>query len=454
MLLEDHARYCAAESLRKLPPEVLHHARRALIDWASALYPGTRVAPCTALAEAHREEFGVGRSSLPGLGTTAFPALAAWINGSASHAVEMDDIFRDAIYHPGCPTIAAALAVGEHIGATGDELLRAIVIGYEVSTRIGAAVQPAHYRFFHTTGTVGVFGSAAAAAALLAPGNAQVALHAMATAATFASGLQQAFRSDAMTKALHAGHAAQVGVQAAQGAARGVTGVPDIMEGAVGFGAALANSPSWEEATSGLGVEYNIGRITMKAHACCGHTFAAVDAVLALRAAHAFDPADVRAIVVDTYQVALDVTGNPDPTTAFEGKFSLPFVVSHALLRGSVRLDAFGADRLEDPAIRAMLEKIRLVADPAMSAGFPSLRSARVRIELADGRSLEHHAPYRKGDPEAPLDDAELEAKFRELVAPVLGTSRADSLLAQLWAVGAQPLSELRLAEPLATRAA
>jgi 2-methylcitrate dehydratase PrpD len=446
MLLEDYARYCAAESSRELPPQALHHAKRALIDWFSALYPGTRVDPAMALVAAHADELGHGKSSLPGFGTTAFPALAAWINGSASHAVEMDDIFRDAIYHPGCPTVAAALAVAEHIGANGDELLRAIVIGYEVSTRIGAAVQPAHYRFFHTTGTVGVFGSAAAAAVLLAPGRADVALHAMATAASFAAGLQQAFRSDAMTKALHAGNAAEVGVRAAQAAASGVTGVPDILEGEVGFGAALAGNPGWKGATAGLGTDYNICRITQKAHACCGHTFAAIDAAVILRGTPGFDAGAIRAIEVDSYQVALDVTGNAQPRTAFEAKFSLPYVVAHALLHGSVRLNAFDPERLADRELRALMEKVQLRADPALSAGFPTMRSARLKITLADGRVLEHFSPYRKGDPEAPLSDAEIDAKFVELVAPVLGSAGADRLLGQLWRMESMPVSRLDLA--------
>ena len=400
------------------------------------------------MVAAHRTELGVGRSSLPGFGTTCFPALAAWINGTVSHTVEMDDIFRDAIYHPGCPTIAAAVAIAEDIGASGDELLRAIVIGYEISTRIGAAMQPEHYRFFHTTGTAGVFGAAAAAAALLAPGKAHVALHAMATAATFASGLQQAFRSDAMTKALHAGHAAQIGLLAAQSAAHGVTGVPNILEGPVGFGAALAGNPSWNGATEGLGTRYNIGAITMKAHACCGHTFAAIDAAVTLRATPSFDIHNVHAIDIDTYQVALNVTGNPEPSTAFEGKFSLPFVVCHALVHGSVRLDAFGPERLNDPTIRTLMKTVRLVADPAMTAGFPSMRSAHMRITMADGSTLSHHSPYRKGDPEAPLSDAELDTKFRELVTPVLGEARADALLTQLWDLGAHPVASLHLAAP------
>ena len=370
---------------------------------------------------AHACELGHGKSSLPGQRTTAFPGTAAWINGSISHAVEFDDIFRDAIYHPGCPTIAAALAIAEDRGCSGADLLKAITVGYEISTRIGAAVQPSHYRFFHTTGTVGCFGSAAATAALLAGGDADVMRHSLATAASFAAGLQQAFRSDAMTKALHAGHAAWVGVTAGTGAASGITGALDILEGAAGFGAALADKPNWEMATEGLGSRYNIQAITQKNHGCCGHTFAAIDAMLDIRARRPIAAEQVEAIRVDTYQTALDVTGNFEPRTAFEAKFSLPYVVSHALLHGAVRLNAFEPARLADADIRSLMARTQLQADPELSAGFPVMRAARVTVALRDGTVLEQFAPCRKGDPEAPLTDSDLTDKFIELASPVIG---------------------------------
>src|SRR5258706_11057232 len=118
-LLESIAAYGARDATRALPPDVMHHAKRAVIDWFAALYPGTRVSPAVNLVRAHAAELGVGRSSLPGFMTTAFPATAAWINGSASHSVEFDDIFRDAVYHPGCPVIAAARAMAEDRGKSG-----------------------------------------------------------------------------------------------------------------------------------------------------------------------------------------------------------------------------------------------------------------------------------------------------------------------------------------------
>jgi 2-methylcitrate dehydratase PrpD len=443
-IVDEFARYAQAEAGRALPPEVAHHAKRALIDWFSALFPGIAVAPGVQLMKAHAAELGHGKSSLPGQRTTAFPATAAWINGSISHAVEFDDIFRDAVYHPGCPTISAALAVAEDRGASGADLLKAITVGYEISTRIGAAVQPSHYRFFHTTGTVGCFGSAAATAALTGPGNPEVMKHALATAATFASGLQQAFRSDAMTKALHAGHAAWVGVTAGVGAANGITGALDILEGAAGFGAALSQEPKWERATDALGTRYNIMAITQKNHGCCGHTFAAIDAMLAIRE-QGIAAQQIESIEVDTYKTALDVTGNFEPRTAFEAKFSLPYVVAHGLLYGAVRLNAFEPQRLEDIAIRALMGKTKLDADPDLTAKFPNVRAARVKVTLRDGRVIEQFAPCRKGDPEAPLTDADLNDKFLELASPVIGEAPARGLLEQLWTVERHALTALRL---------
>jgi len=432
-ILREFASYGAREAERVLPADVLHHTKRAVLDWFSALYPGTRVSPGLNLVRAHHAELGLGRSTLPGFGTTTFPATAAWINGSTSHAVEFDDIFRDAAYHPGCPVIAAALAVAEDLNSSGESFLKAVVIGYEISTRIGAAVQPAHYQYFHTTGTVGCMGAAAAAAALLAPGNPDVMLHAISTATTFASGLQQAFRSDAMTKALHAGHAAEVGVRAAQAATAGVTGVLDILEGSAGFGAAMAQSPDWSSVTRDVGERYNITSITQKNHGCCGHTFAALDAMIALREAHQVRPEDISTIEVETYQTAIDVTGNFNPRSVFEAKFSLPYVISHALQHGSVRLATFDDVHLYSDITRELMRRVVLRADSAMTSGFPRQRAAKVSLRLRTGQVFEHFAPCRRGDPEAPLTDEELNNKFDELVFPVLGQTHGAQLREQIW---------------------
>ncbi len=433
MLLKQIAEYAVREQTSKLPREVVHHAKRAVIDWYASLLPGSRVAPATLLEQALADELDHGRARLAS-GRRATLRAAALINGSASHAVEFDDIWRNAVYHPGAPVIAAALAVAQSQNATGEQFLRGVIVGYEISTRIGEAVMPSHYKYWHTTGTVGCFGAAAAAATLLGCNREQI-MNALGTVATFAAGLQQAFRSEAMSKPLHAGRAAEAGVLAALAAAKGVTGVHDMLEGEVGFGAAMSVNPDWTKATKGLGTDYNITHVTFKNHGCCGHTFPSLDAVIELRNRHKLAPRDIAKIRIATYQGGLDVVDNFKPEGDYQAKFSLPYVVAHALIHGSVRLNAFGPDRLNDPQLRALMAKVELSADPELSRNFPRQRAARVEIETTGGRKLTHSQETRTGDPEMPLSDEEHNDKYAELAVPVLGEPAARALLKDLWAL-------------------
>jgi len=431
MLLQQLADYAIREQTSKLPPQVIHHAKRAVIDWYAALLPGSIVNPAKLMEEAFAEDLDRGRARLA-TGRRATLRAAALINGAASHSVEFDDIYRDAGYHPGSPTISAALAAAQASGASGDRFLRGVIVGYEISTRIGEAVMPSHYKYWHTTGTVGSFGAAAAAATVLGANKDQF-MHAMATVGSFASGLQQAFRSQAMTKPLHGGHAADAGCWAAMAAMKGLTGALDMLEGEVGFGNAMSVNPDWSKATKGLGTDYHINQITFKNHGCCGHTFPSIDGALHLQKRHGFSHKDVKKIRLHTYKAGLNIIDNDNPEGEYQAKFSIQYTVAHALVRGSVRLNAFDPDHLSDPDVRALLKKIEPIADPEISAGSPNRRESRVEIELNDGRKLEHFQPYRKGDPELPLTDEELNDKFIELAEPVLGKAAAASLLKQLW---------------------
>lgn len=430
-IVQSLAAYGAQLSYQTLAPEVLHHAKRAIIDWYAALLPGAVCEPPTLLEQALAEDLDHGCARLA-LGRAASTRTAALINGTAAHTVEFDDIYREAIYHPGAPTIAAAWAVAQETQASGLDVLRAVVAGYEISTRIGATLGRAHYKHWHNTGTVGSFGAAAAAATLyrlLPPAYA----HALATAGTFAAGLQQAFRMDSMSKPLHAGRAAEAGVLAAQAARAGVTGSLDILEGESGIGVAMGNGPHWASMLDNLGEVYNIQHITFKNHACCGHTFASIDGALALQHRMGVRAQDLASVHIDTYQPALDVAGNPNPQTAAEARFSLPFVVASALVHGSVRLAAFTPERLADPQVRSLMQRLSLRADAQIDAGFPGQRSARVRLITRDGRNDVFFQPNRIGDPEDPLSDADLDGKFMELAGPVIGDAPARGLLQQLW---------------------
>jgi 2-methylcitrate dehydratase PrpD len=407
-LVERFADWAVGFRNRRLPDEVVHHARRAVIDWHAALYPGMVVAPVTLMKKAFA-------------GESDSPRLKALIEGAAAHAVEVDDIFRDGIYHPGAPTIASAFAINKN-------LARAIVVGYEISTRIGAAMGKAHYKHWHNTGTVGAFGAAAAAAEALELDRVRFA-HALATVTTFAAGLQQAFRMDSMSKPLHAGRAAEAGVAAALMAREGVTGSLDVM---AGFAAAMGDKPDFDKGLATLGSDFHITRMTFKNHACCGHTFAAIDGALALKKRMDIEAADIESVEVATYRAGVEVAHYEEPRTPAEGRFSLKYVVATALTHGSVRLAAFEQSRLRDRQTGELMKRMSVTVDPELEAAFPAQRAARVAIR-AKGRREELLQPTRIGDPEAPLSDRMLEDKYYELVTPVLGENKAREVLARLW---------------------
>lgn len=433
--IERFARYGAQQINAPLSEQVAHHARRAVIDWYAALIAGAVEAPATLMERALADDLDHGAARLA-LGRPATARAAALINGTAAHTVEVDDIYREAIYHPGAPSIAAALAAAQHVGADGGRFLAAVVAGYEISTRIGAALGRAHYRFWHNTGTVGTFGATAAAAAVWQLDELRFA-HALAGCATFAAGLQQAMRGDSQSKPLHAGRAAEAGVLAAQLAREGVTGSFGVLDGEAGVGHAMSDGPDWLRATETLGHDFHITRMTFKNHACCGHTFAAIDGALAVQAREGIAAADIASVRVGTYRPALEVAGHLNPVTPAEARFSLSYVVASALVHGSVRLAAFEPPRMNDPVTRALMQRVDLAVDPELDAAFPGQRAARVRITLRDGREHECLQPTRKGDPELPLTDRDLDDKFMELTSPVVGEGRAQALLTRLWRIDA-----------------
>jgi len=255
---------------------------------------------------------------------------------------------------------------------------------------------------------------------------------------TFSAGLQQSFRMDSMSKPMHAGRAAEAGLTAALAAREGVTGSLDVIEGEAGYGRAMSDGPDWDKALATLGREFHITRMTFKNHTCCGHTFAAIDGAQALQQKMGLAAKDIARVRVGTYKAALEVAGYEEPKTAAEGRFSLKYVVATVLTHGSVRFAAFEPARLDNPATRDLMRRVEVTIDPQLDAAFPGQRAARVAIEARDGRREEFYQPTRIGDPDAPLSDAQLDAKYLELAAPVLGEAKAKDLLGRLWRLEAQ----------------
>lgn len=411
----------AAELRQQLLSEAVEAAvRNALVDWLAATVGGSAQPIVTALLDGL--EPGSGSSRIVGRDLTAVPSLAALVNGTAAHTLELDDIYAPGLFHPGAPVIAAALAVADQRDVTFGRLLRAIVVGYEVGGRLSADLGPTHYRHWHTTGTAGAVAAAAAVGDLYELDEECLA-HALSLAATTCGGVQQTFRSDAAGKPLHSGAAAQAGVVAVAAARGGVTGAADVLEGPAGFAAATGTTTDWAVSRSTAGGPLVIERITVKPYQCCGHTFAAIDAALELRA-QGIDPARIEQIAIDTYSAAVSTAGIAAPRTDAERRFSLAHLVSAGLALGAEAM--FTDAAASDPTVQQLVSRVRLAVDEEYDARFPAHRGARVRVAFTDGGERVCDVPDRSGSPERPLSEERLADKFIATAAPVLGESAAD----------------------------
>ena len=386
-----------------------------LLDWLGSALAGSRTDPGTRLlAYGDAEPEGGGASVIGGRGPRS-AETAAFVNGALSHIVEMDDVDRGSVLHPGAVVIPAALAVAEVRARSGQELLSAIVAGYEVAIRIGEAVGKKHYHFFHNTSTCGVFGAAAAASWLLDLDEERT-VWALGNAGTQASGLWEFNVEGAMSKHLHAGRAASNGVLAAVLAERGFTGPSRILEGERGLFRATAPDADPERVLAGIGeAKLKIHGVSLKPHASCRHTHAAIDCALALRPRVGSER--IESVQIDTYGATLALCDRPRPSTPYEAKFSLQFCVASALVRGDAGLGAFGADSIRDSRVRELASRVQARVEPAIEARYPLEWPAKVRVRFANGRTIDAETAHPKGDPELPLSASEIESKFEALAA-------------------------------------
>lgn len=426
-LAESLARVGADLVARELSPDTTAALTRTLLDWFGVTVAGSAEPLPRTLA--HDLASG-GRARVVGAAGTADPSTAALINGTAAHVLELDDIYAPGLVHPSAPVIAAALAVGDLVDATGADFGRAVVAGVEVAGRVAESLGPSHYRHWHTTGTAGALGAAVASADLLGLSR-TATTHAIALAATMAGGLQQTFRRDAAGKPLHSGAAAQAGVVAAISARGGVTGALDALEGDAGLAAATGSEPDWTACRTRRRRTPVVEQLTVKPFPCCGHTFAAIGAALELRRT-GLRPEDVEAVTVSTYATAIEVTGEAEPRTVAGARFSMSYAVAVALSDGCVTQGSFAEERLDDPALRALMARVSLEVDPAYDAAFPARRGATVSVHRRDGGRLVRTMPDRPGSPQNALSTEDVGDKFDALAGPVLGQATTARLRAQL----------------------
>jgi len=416
-----------------VPSEALARAGQAVLDTIGVTLAGSAEPAARLVQTVAEEEGGRPRCSILGTALKTSASWAALANGTAAHALDYDDMCFVSLAHPSAPLVAASLAVGESIGASGASLLKAYVLGFETEAILGQAMNPAHYRRgWHPTSTLGSLGAAAAAARLLALDDKATA-RALAIAASEASGLKENFGT--MIKPLHAGLAARNGVLAAFLARAGFDGSDRALEGPQGFLVALDSERlELEPALEHLGKRWEILEtgITVKLFPSCAATHPTLDVVLDLRRRHAFKADDVERIEVSVDSMTPTVLIHDRPATSLEGKFSMPFCTAAAVVDGEVGLATFEPERIADARIQALLPRVRMRVASELDRTGPPLTQARVSVELRDGREFVGFADGAPGYPHRPATQDQLAGKFRNCAARAVAPSVAEEALSQL----------------------
>jgi 2-methylcitrate dehydratase PrpD len=404
-----------------IPAGALEVARHCLLDFMGCALAGSREPLSEVLVrEVALPEAGT-QATLIGRAQRATAQTAALVNGSAGHALDFDDTHAAMGGHPSVPVLPALLAVAEGAGASGRDLLAALVAGFELQARLGRVLGDGHYAAgFHTTGTVGTFGAAAACAHLLGLDETGWC-HALGLAGTQAAGLKSGFGT--MAKPLHAGRAAAAGLLSARLARGGFTAHPAIVETAQGFAVTHAGTDPSTAAIERAAGHWYVCDTLFKYHAACYLTHAPIEAIGALRRAHGVDPEKVEHIEIQVNPSLFAVCNIEEPTTGLEGKFSLRATAALALLGIDTEDTAtFCAETITDPRVVSIRDRVQVVAGESLTA-----TQARVSIESPAG-VLKGHADT--GTPAADLAEQgqRLRRKFERLAAPVLGDERARGL--------------------------
>lgn len=402
--------------LLRRPVDAATTARAALhlTDWLGCAVAGL-VEPAGKALAARTHAAPAGPASALGQGRPVALASAAFHNGGLGNILEMDDVHRAAILHPGPVVIPAALATAEARGASGSGLLEAIVRGYEADIRLGRSVGPGHYALWHNTATCGPIGSAAATGDLLGLED-DALVWALGNALTQSSGPWHCRHEPVMTKQLHTSRAAQAGMEAAELAAIGFTGPEFMLEGAQGFYAAMCPDPLIEALTAGPDGPWLMWETSFKPWPACRHAHAAIDAALLLRD-RIEDAAAIEQIEVKTYSDAIAFCDRPDPQTTHEAKFSLQHSVAVTLSGGPPWLDAFDARSRDDPAVARLRQRTTVAAEDPFASAYPARYGAGITVKMADGRQIDAAVGDALGDPENPLSEDRIIAKALDLMA-------------------------------------
>lgn len=409
------AKYIVNIRYENIPLDVIQFTKLCMIDYYASLLKGGEAEPIHLMNDLAETLGGtLQATAVSGLKTSV--TNAAFINGGASHVIELDDIHKASIVHAATAVMPAAIAVAEWKDVSGKKLIEAIIAGYEIAFRVGETVTPSHYYYFHNTATCGTFGATAAVAKILDLSETQI-VEAFGSAGTQAAGLWEFIEDGAMSKQLHPGKAGMNGIISCLLAERGFTGAKAIFEGRRGFFNAMSEEYDVTKMTDGIGEQYKIMGNSFKIHASCRHTHAAMDLAIALHnsaAEKGFE--QINKIKVGAYKVALDITDDENPQFIYGAKFSMQFCVALALLQGKGGFNEFNQTTLQDATIRNLMKKIEVSIDEEIHAKYPMEWGARLGVSWKDGTISTLVSAHPKGDPENAISENDFVQKFKDLV--------------------------------------
>jgi 2-methylcitrate dehydratase PrpD len=434
------AEFCLRIRWADLSGEEQDRVRELVLDLLGVAIAGSRVASSRPVVEVAQRLGGQGRTSVVGNRNATSAVWAALANGTAAHAIEMDDVTTESSLHPGVAVIPAALALAEELDSSPTAFLEAVVAGYEVTMRVGNALNPAsaYARGFHPTGVAGTFGAAIAACRLLAL-DVERSTHALGIAGTLTSGSLEYLSDGAWTKRLNPGWAGHAGITAALLAQAGFSGPASVFEGRLGVLHAFTDAASHERLLGGLGAEpLQIMRVSIKPYACCRYNHGLIDCVLALSREHALEAEQVERVRLGVLSggavlVAEPIERKRAPDNVVDAQFSAPYAAAAALVLGSGGLDAYTLESMRHPLIRELMARTECYRDPSLDAAYPRQWPAEAEIVLRDGRRLKQRIEFATGEPENPVPRPALLQKFNQL------TGDADGLAELLLKLDAEP---------------
>lgn len=440
------ANFASQLSIDDIPKEVINRSEDLLVDWFGSAIAGKGSRPVEIITQ-FAQSMGGFNSANPGSAeiliarTSSSPFLAALANAAASHVAEQDDVHNGSVFHPATIVFPAALATAQTIGASGEDLLLASIVGYEVGIRVGEFLGRSHYKTFHTTGTAGTLAAAAAVGRLLKLNPSEM-LHAFGSAGTQSAGLWEFLRDAADSKQLHTAHASSTGLMSAYIAQAGFTGAQHILEGKQGLAAGMSSDSDPSKLTDRLGTRWATAETSFKYHASCRHTHPAADALLQVMVANQLIPRDITKVEALVHQGAIDVLGPvTDPATVHQSKFSMGTVlalVAHYQFAGLQEFD----QHFYDDEIRNFRDRVTMVLDPEVDKAYPKQWIGKVKVHVQNGQVFEGRVDEPKGDPGNTLSRVEITEKALRLAAFSGGASPSEMTAAidRLWNIRQQKI--------------